>query len=272
VTKTKAGIAIANHDGSATLVSKSHRPGRSEWAAIVPDNEWAVYLRAIKAVRPLGWPFMLGGAFGLACHTGRWRNTKDLDFFILADHREGFIDAITKAGFMDYYDTLPYDRSWIYRGCSNGTIVDLIWDTPNHRCHVDLNWVANALHVELRGESLLAVPPEEILFIKSFVMQKDRCDWTDLLNLLCFQAGHLDWAHVLDRFGSEQPILRGILNIFAWLCPVEASQIPAEIRERLGIEVSMPENPAESTRARVAMLDSRPWFAAFEPVDAPMKI
>jgi len=270
VIKTSAGIA--KEDGSTTLAKKSRRPGLSEWASIVPDVEWGVYLRAIKAVRPLSWPFLIGGAFGLACHTGRWRNTKDIDFFVLADHREGFIDALTKAGFVDYFETLAYDRSWIYRGILHGTIVDIIWDTPNHRCAVDERWIAHALRVELRGESLLAIPPEELLFIKAFVLQKDRCDWSDLFNLLCFQVGHLDWDRLIARFGPELPLLRGILNVFAWLCPVEASQIPVEIRARLGVEIVLPENPAEATRTRVGLLDSRPWFAAFQAIDAPMKL
>ena len=51
------------------------------WASIVPDDQWNTYLDAIRVTRKTGARFLLGGAFGLAGYTGRWRNTTDLDFF-----------------------------------------------------------------------------------------------------------------------------------------------------------------------------------------------
>jgi hypothetical protein len=263
---------IANARDSASLIAPTTRRGRSEWAAIVPDTEWTIYLKALNAVRPLRLPFMLGGAFGLACHTGRWRNTKDLDLFVMPEHHEAFVDALLKNGFNDYYETLAYDRGWIFRAIHEGVIVDVIWDTPNRRTQVDAKWFEYAPHVTLRGEELMGVPAEELLILKSFVLQKDRCDWTDLINLLCFTAGVIDWEHVIDRFGSELLLLRGLLNVFAWACPIEASQIPEPIRKRLGVEVNMPDHPILTQRERIRMLDSRPWFSAFQPMDAPMKI
>ena len=257
---------------SSSLIASTKRRGRSEWAAIVPESEWAIYQKALKAVRPLGWPFMIGGAFGLACHTGRWRNTKDLDLFVMPDHHEAFVDALLKTGFIDYYETLAYDRGWIFRAIYEGVIVDVIWNTPNRRTQVDEKWFQYAPHVTLRGEELMGVPAEELLVLKSFVLQKDRCDWSDLINLLCFTAASIDWDHVIDRFGTELPLLRGLLNVFAWVCPVEAAQIPEAIRNRLHLEIILPDDPAAVTRERVKLLDSRPWFSAFQPMDAPMKI
>jgi hypothetical protein len=105
---------------------------------------------------------------------------------------------------------------------------------------------------------LMGVPAEELLVLKSFVLQKDRCDWSDLINLLCFTAASLDWDHVIDRFGPELPLLRGLLNVFAWVCPIEAAQIPESTRKKLKIEVIMPEDPVATTRERVKLLDTRP--------------
>src|SRR5690606_30623923 len=85
------------------------------WATIIPDEQWAVYLDAIRLARKTGARFLLGGAFGLAGYTGRWRNTKDLDFFVLPSDKDKVIDALTKGGFEDFYPRLAYDRGWIYR-------------------------------------------------------------------------------------------------------------------------------------------------------------
>src|SRR5262245_12798887 len=58
-----------------------HRVLHQAWTEHIPDEEWAIYERAIGAIRKTGRPFMLAGAFGLAAYTGRWRNTKDIDFY-----------------------------------------------------------------------------------------------------------------------------------------------------------------------------------------------
>jgi hypothetical protein len=257
--------------GAEGAPALAKRPvGRTDWAAIVPDDEWAVYMKAIRAVRPLGTGFLLGGAFGLASYTGRWRNTKDLDFYVLPSERDRFIDALLKAGFVDYYDTLAYDRGWIFRAVQDDVIVDVIWGTPNRRSEVDAEWFKRGTEVTLKGEKLAALPAEELLFVKSFVLQRDRCDWPDLLNLLCYTAGELDWDHVVWRYGPELPILKSLLNLFAWLNPEKAALLPEKVRTKLGVEVKMPTDPAAVCKCNVALLDSRAWFAPFHPTDKPM--
>src|SRR5687767_10115178 len=113
---------------------------RGAWGAIVPDNEWAVYKDAITAVRKLNVPFVLGGAFGLATYTGRWRNTKDMDFFVRPSDKDRVVEALLKIGFQDYYPQLAYDRGWIYRAVRDDILVDVIWGTPNRLTEVDDDW------------------------------------------------------------------------------------------------------------------------------------
>src|SRR5262245_35937441 len=52
------------------------------WADSIPKTEWRTYKRAIQAVREAHIPFLLGGGFALATFTGRWRDTKDIDFYV----------------------------------------------------------------------------------------------------------------------------------------------------------------------------------------------
>ena len=157
--------ALGGEDPIPESRTGSHPIAAPSWTQLVGDHEWSVYQPALQAMAQGGIPFLLGGAFGLAAYTGRWRNTKDLDFFVMPAQHEAFVDALLKAGFVDYYETLPYDRGWIFRAVHTGVIVDIIWDTPNRRSQVDEAWIAHAPHIELRGESLLAVPSEELLVI-----------------------------------------------------------------------------------------------------------
>jgi hypothetical protein len=242
------------------------------WASIIPDEQWAVYLDAIRVTRKTGARFLLGGAFGLAAYTGRWRNTKDLDFFVLPSDKDKIVDALTKAGFEDYYSRLAYDRGWIYRAVREDMIVDIIWQTPNRRSEVDEKWFTRSRELILRGENLAVLPAEELLVIKLFVIQRDRCDWPDLLNLLYRTGDKLDWQHVLKRLGPEQPLLGGLLQLFNWIAPSRARKLPAEIRERFHLVEPSSEDLALSEKHRVGLLDSRPWYAAFQPMDKPMML
>src|SRR5262245_13256210 len=105
-----------------------HRPKyQCEWADSIPADNWASYQSAMEALRAAGVPFMLGGGFALATYVGRWRNTKDIDFYIHKQHRQAAIDALAEVGFEDYFSQLPYDRKWIYRSTRSGVIVDIIW-------------------------------------------------------------------------------------------------------------------------------------------------
>src|SRR5947209_5348207 len=120
-------------------------PGQEiAWADVIPPDQWALYKQAIQAVRRAGIRFLVGGGFGLASYTGRWRNTKDMDLYIVPGDRERTIQVLTEAGFGDYYDTLPYDRGWIYRSHRDGIIIDIIWSMANRRAEVDPLWFQNA--------------------------------------------------------------------------------------------------------------------------------
>ena len=242
------------------------------WECTISEAEWVLYLKAINATRETGAEFLLGGAFGLAAYTGRCRNTKDLDLFVLPSEKDKVVDALTKAGFEDYHNTLAYDRGWIFRGTKDDVLVDVIWQTPNRRSEVDAAWFEKSRGITLRGEKLRVIPAEELLAIKLYVMQRDRCDWPDLINLLYTSGGSLDWKHVLSRLNGEKPLLAGLLHVFNWVAPRQALDLPAPVREQFHLHEPSPEELAMDPRDRVAMLDTRPWFAAFQPMDKLMQL
>lgn len=243
-----------------------------QWGQLIPLPQWMVYKAAIQAARSAQVPFMLGGAFGLARYTGRWRNTKDIDFFVREADGLRLIEALLQAGFSDYHEQLAYDRSWIYRAVQDDVIVDVIWTTPNHHMVVDEDWFQHARGVTIQDEELQVIPAEELLWIKTFVMQRDRCDWPDLVNLLAAAGPDLQWDRLLARFGDDAPLLHSVLLLFSWVCPDGAAQLPQMVRERFSLPGQNFRLGDETEKRRVALLDSRPWYAAFQPADAPMRL
>jgi hypothetical protein len=231
-------------------------PSFSCWADQLPADQKTLYGGIMREARRRGLRFAVGGGIASIAYTGAWRDTKDLDLFILQGDREEMIRLLTGFGLHDYYDEKPYDRSWIYRGYDGDQIVDLIWAMANHRAEVDDVWVRSGPLMEIEGEEFRIIPPEETLWTKLYVLQRERCDWPDALNLLGAVGVQLDWERLLQRLGSDTALFSAILSVFGWVCPARALALPAWIWERVGARV--PE-PGES---RAHLLDSRPWLVA----------
>ncbi len=246
-------------DQESQQIRTSH--GGTDWLEGIPDEQWSVYKRALAAASAPGHPFALGGAFALATYTGRWRNTKDLDLFILPETRDAMVDVLAGTGLCDYYEQLPYDRGWIYRACEGEIIVDLIWSMANRRAYVDEAWLSRGPELNVRGEMVRIIPVEELIWAKLYILHHDRCDWTDVLNLIYAAGPTLDWEHLLRRVAEDELLLSGALSVFAWLCPGRTTALPDWLWERL----HLPEPPGsgpEVDRDRVDLLDTRPWFFA----------
>src|SRR5579885_1890805 len=198
-----------------------------EWEPPIPDQQWSVYRTVLHELGDAGIPFSIGGGLALNAYTGLWRNTKDLDVYVTPENRAQAIEALTCAGLSDYYDVHPYERHWIYRGHIDDVIVDVIWAMANHRDFVDNDWISRGPTVSLRGEALRLLPAEEMLWAKLYVLQRERCDWGDTMNLVHALGEQLDWARLMTRIGDDAPLLDAMLRVYAWLCPDCAAKLPA---------------------------------------------
>jgi len=227
----------------------------------IPEEQWGVYRLAIHEARARNVRFAFGGAFATAFYTGQLRNTKDFDFYVLPADVAPMKQALASAGLQDYHMQLPYDRSWIYRASRGDIIVDAIWAMANHRAVVDERWVTQGAEVSIRGEPLRVLPVEELIWSKLYVLQRERCDWGDVLNVLDAQAKAVDWNHLLMRLEDDTPLLAGALAVFSWLAPDRAPSIPDNVWSRLGLNPAADAHGANLSRVRADLLDSRPWFA-----------
>ncbi|MCW5980272.1 MAG: nucleotidyltransferase family protein [Bryobacteraceae bacterium] len=227
-------------------------------AGQLPPDQLEVYEAVLRESKRRGLRFAVGGAFALATYTGAARNTKDLDLYITPDQKAPAIRLLKDLGLHDYYDQLPYDRRWIYRSHAGGNIVDIIWAMANQRTAVDAVWVSAGPETHFGSEAVRVLPPEELLWSKLYVLQKDRCDWPDILNLLYARAGELDWPRLLARLEDDAPLLGAVMKVFAWIAPGAAAGIPSRVWTTLGL--SRPASAAPAVQARVELLDSRPWF------------
>ena len=146
----------------------------ASWSQQIPEKEWAVYEAVIDEAMSRRIPFALGGAFAVATYTGCWRNTKDLDLYVLPEHKDRMIAMLDDLGLVDYFPTKDYDRWWIYRATRDDTIVDVIWAMANHRAQIDELWMSGP-EVMLHGRRLKSLPAAALLWDRLYIMQRERC-------------------------------------------------------------------------------------------------
>lgn len=237
-----------------------HLPPRIE--DYIPDDQWAIFRPALQAVSALRVPFAIGGGLAISLYTGQWRNSKDIDLYVLPQDRDAVIGAVLGTGLSDYFDQQPYDRSWIFRSARDGVIVDVMWALANGEGQVEPVWLARGSCADVCGETLRLLAPEEMFWSKVHVVQRDRCDWPDLMNLLYTTGAHFDWGRVLQRMAGHEGLLAAILSLFAWIAPGRARRLPDWLWRRLHLEV--PPGGADRCERHIRVLDTRDWFT---PVD-----
>lgn len=231
-------------------------------SAIIAPAEWATYRDALHEFQRRGLKYLVGGGIAYSNYSKRCRDTKDLDLFVLPQDVQDQTRVLDNHGFEDYFGQKEYDRSWIYRSHKDGRILDLIWTMPNHRFDVCDDWFARASSVCVHGESLKVVSAEDLIRSKIYVMQRDRCDWGDLFNLLEQTAEQLDWGSLLRAMGPDLPLLASLVSVYAWIRPERKTVLP---KEALDCMTCAEASALEQDRSH--LLDTRDWFGACKDCD-----
>ncbi len=233
------------------------------WEAVMPRERWLIYRPVLQLAQARNIVYAMGGGFAFSFYTHRWRPTKDIDLYVEPQSRDMMVETLAEAGFVDYFDEEPYDRQWIYRGIKDGMILDIIWQMVNGRAVVDGDWLLAGPLLELADFSCRLVPAEEFLWAKLYVVQRDRCDWPDLLNVLYMQGPELNWDRLLVRIGDDKGLLGSLLGLFSWLCPERSRDFPQDLWPRMGVLFEAPSGPLKEC-CRAELLDSRDWFGPME--------
>ena len=227
------------------------------WFEGLPSSRWSLYRDIMSEATRRQIPFAIGGGLTAMAYAGQLRDTKDIDIYIQPQHREAMIQVVSDIGLVDYYERVPYDRNWIFRAFRGDLIVDIMWAMANQRAQVDMQWLSGP-SVSVHGLAFRLLRPEETLWSKLYVLQRDRCDWPDVLNMLYSIGTELDWAHLLNRTAEDTPLLAALVRVFRWICPDRCNDFPPAIFDQLNLAESAPGGTDFQNRAK--LLDGRPWF------------
>jgi hypothetical protein len=180
---------------------------------------------ALRALADAGVPHLVAGAYAFFEYTGIFRDTKDLDIFLRERDLEDAFRALEGAGFR----TELLDPSWIGKGYRGEWFVDLIFSSGNGVAVVDELWFEHARPGCVMGVEVLLAPPEEIIWSKGFVLERERFDGADINHLLRACAPTLDWDRLLMRFDRYWEVLFSHLMLYRFTYPCERDKVPERV-------------------------------------------
>ena len=189
----------------------------------------AFYKRAIELLRQNEIPFLLGGAYAVCVYTGLARHTKDVDLFIRAADLDRALVIFEKDG-CRIDKTFPHWLAKVYLGQN---VIDLIYAAGNGLGLVDDSWFARGRDDELLALPVKVMGPEEIIWMKAFIQERERFDGSDIAHMIQSCAESIDWAHLRARFGADWRVLFSFLVLFGYIYPSERQRIPANLMQEL---------------------------------------
>lgn len=187
-----------------------------------------LYRRALDTVAGTAIPFLVGGAYALERYIGVARHTKDVDIYVRPRDHARALQALSDAGYR-----IEGVFHWVGKAYEGDDCVDVICNASNGATPVDDGWFAHAVAAEVLGRDVRLCPAEELIWTKSFLMERERYDGGDVAHLLLARGEELDWPRLLGRFGAHWRVLLSHLILFGFIYPTERSRVPAPVVQDL---------------------------------------
>lgn len=190
------------------------------------------YLRALDVLDEAGVSYCVAGAYALAAHAGIVRHTKDLDVFLRRDELPVAVAALEHAG-CRVEETHPH---WLVKAFAPPPVdafIDLIFRAASGIWEVDDEWVSHTRPGVVIGRTTPLIAPEELIWSKAMVMERNRFDGADIAHVLHASGNSINWERLIRRAAGHEGILLGHLAFYRYIYPCEADRVPIEVMEEL---------------------------------------
>jgi hypothetical protein len=187
------------------------------------------YHTAMLLLQTASIPFLVGGAYAFGVYTGITRDTKDFDICVQPQDVERAL-ATLRAGGYETEKTFPH---WLAKAKCKDDVIDLIYRAGNGLCEVDASWFARAYDGELMNVTVKLCAPEELLWMKSFIMERERYDGADIIHLIESCGANIEWDHLVRRFGEDWRVLLSHLILFGYVFPSARDRVPDRVIDLL---------------------------------------
>ncbi|HXJ81446.1 MAG TPA: nucleotidyltransferase [Candidatus Methylomirabilis sp.] len=242
-----------------TAAALSTAPGRAVEPGL-PAATRRFYRRVLAALNAAGVPFLVGGGHALEHYLGIGRTVKDLDLFMRERDVPAALEQIEAR--LGYRTEMAFPH-WLAKIMRNTQeYVDVIFSSGNAVCAVDDDWFRHAVPFTVMGQPVALCPPEEMIWSKAFIMERERYDGADIAHLFRACAETLDWGRLVRRFGSNWRVLLSHLVLFGFIYPSERRRIPEPLMRRCLQLLEQEMRQAPSRRICRGPLTSRAQYLA----------
>lgn len=174
-------------------------------------------------------PFLVGGAYALACHAGIERHTCDLDLFVRRETLPAIAATVREMGF----EVCEFSPHWLWKIEADAGYVDIIYSSGNGAAPIDDEWFAHSVAREVFGIPVRIIPAEEMIWSKAYIQERERFDGADIVHVVHQRAETLDWERLVARFGPDWRVLLGHLVLFGFVYPGERHRLPPHVMREL---------------------------------------
>jgi hypothetical protein len=217
------------------------------------------YRNVLETLRCAEIPFLISGGFALQHFTGIVREVRDLDIFVLEKDIHASLGALSHAG---YRTELTFSH-WLGKvyDQTGSEYVDLIFSSGNGLCKVTQRWFERSVPSEVFDMPVFLCAPEEMIWQKAFIMERERYDGADIAHLILAQGETLDWERLIRLFDPHWRVLLSHLILFEFIYPAERSKIPLWVRQKfLGLLQQEFDRPSAEDQICQGPLLSRSQF------------
>jgi hypothetical protein len=198
--------------------SSEPRPG------LEPAEVVRFYCAAIVRLLEARVPFMIGGGYAFRHYTGIERWTKDLDLFVRPADVPATLEVLEPVG---THAGVLYPH-WLGKVWGHDdAFIDIVYSSGNGLAVVDDEWLRHAPLGEVLGLRVRVCPPEETIWSKAFVSERERYDGADIAHLIRMCGETMDWPRLLRRFGEHWRVLFSHLVLYGYVYPAERHRVPA---------------------------------------------
>jgi hypothetical protein len=179
------------------------------------------YTEALDMLNNSGAAYMIGGAFAFFHYTGIFRDTKDLDVFCKSSEYPRIMKFFSEKG----YRTELTDNRWLAKIFKDDYYIDIIFDTVNSICRVDDSWHQHAVRADFKGLKVQLIAPEELIWAKIYVQNRERFDGADVNHIILKQGKELDWKRLMVHLEQHWHLLLAQLIMFQFVYPSDYHDI-----------------------------------------------
>ena len=223
----------------------------------IPEESKRAFREALTALNEVGVPYVVGGAFAIHHYSGVWRYTNDLDVYMERGYVPDAVEALSGIGFRDFGEQAAGDREWIYHAMKDGTIMDVIWQSPNRVTSFDGTFYERGSPGAFLGIPVHFMPAEDLVLAKVYTLSHQRSDWPDVFQVIRGVGDNLDWRYVMEKLGDNWPVLLSLVVLYDWTYPSEAWKAPDAVRDDL-LRRKLTYRPSPDEPVRECVLD--PWL------------